>query len=95
VGYVLGQLPKVGARLSAHDTVQLVVAKPVYGVVPRVVGLPLAKARERLDERQLLPVIKRRKASGHPGRVLSQRPLFGVAAAPGMRVRLTVAAPAG
>jgi penicillin-binding protein 1A len=95
VGYVLGQLPKVGTRLSAYDTVQLVVAKPVYGVVPRVIGLPLAKARERLDERQLLPVVKRRKATGREGRVLSQKPLSGVAAAPGMRVTLTVAAPAG
>ena len=77
VGYVLGQLPKVGARLSAYDTVQLVVAKPVYGVVPRVIGLPLAKARERLDERQLLPVVRRQKAEGRAGRVLSQRPLVG------------------
>ena len=95
VGYVLGQLPKVGTRLSAYDTVQLVVAKPVYGVVPRLVGLPLAKARERLDERQLLPVIRRKAATGRVGRVLSQQPLPGVAAAPGLRVRLVVSAPAG
>jgi hypothetical protein len=94
VGYVLGQLPKIGARLSAYDTVQLVVAKPVYGVVPRVTGMELAKARVRLEQRQLLPVIRREKANGRVGRVLSQRPLSGVAAAPGMRVTLTVAAPA-
>jgi membrane peptidoglycan carboxypeptidase len=95
VGYVLGQLPKVGARLSAHDTVQLVVAKPVYGVVPRVIGLQLATARERLQRRQLDPVVRRRNAKGRAGRVLSQRPHPGVAAAPGMPVTLVVAAPVG
>jgi penicillin-binding protein 1A len=95
VGYVLGQLPKVGARLSAHDTVQLVVAKPVYGVVPRVIGLQLATARERLQRRQLDPVVRRRNAQGRAGRVVSQRPNPGVAAAPGMPVTLFVAAPVG
>ena len=95
VGYVLGQLPKVGTRLSAYDTVQLVVAKPVYGVVPRLIGLPLAKARERLDERQLLPVIRRKKAKGRAGRVLSQRPFAGRGRRSRHAGQVVVAAPAG
>jgi beta-lactam-binding protein with PASTA domain len=95
VGYVIGQIPRVGARLSAYDTVQLVVAKPIYGVVPRVVGLPLPKARERLEDRQLRVIVRRKPAKGKPGRVLSQRPQHGVAAAPQMRVTVVVAAPAG
>jgi penicillin-binding protein 1A len=95
VGYVLGQLPKVGARLSAYDTVQLVVAKPIYGVVPRVVGLSLAKARDRLEERQLRVIVRRKVAKGKPDRVLSQQPMHGVAGAPDLPVTLVVAAPAG
>jgi membrane peptidoglycan carboxypeptidase len=95
VGYVLGQLPRVGARLSAYDTVKLVVAKPLHGVVPRVVGLQFEKARRRLDRLELRPVVRRQKAKGRPGRVLSQEPLPGVAAAPHMPVTLVVAAPAG
>ena len=97
VGFVLGQLPKGGTRLSAYDTVQLVVAKPIYGVVPRVVGLPLTKARQRLEARQLRVTVRRKAAKGKPGRVLSQRPMHGVAAAPDLPVRLLVsaAAPAG
>ncbi len=95
VGYVLGQLPRVGTRLSAYDTVKLVVAKPLHGVVPRVVGLQLAKARTRLVRRELRPVVRRLKAKGRPGRVLSQEPLPGVAAAPRMPITLVVAGPAG
>jgi penicillin-binding protein 1A len=95
VGYVLGQLPRVGTRLSAYDTVQLVVAKPLHGVVPRVVGLRLAKARARLDQRELRPVVRPQEAKGRPGRVLLQRPLPGVAAAPRMPVTLVVSARAG
>jgi beta-lactam-binding protein with PASTA domain len=95
VGYVLGQRPRVGARLSAYDTVQLVVAKPLHGVVPRVVGLELAKARARLAQRKLRPVVRRQQAKGRPGLVLSQQPLPGVAAAPRMPVTLVVSAPAG
>jgi beta-lactam-binding protein with PASTA domain len=90
VGYVLGQLPKVGGRLSAYDTVTLVVAKPLHGVVPRVVGLRLAKARATLDRRNLRPIVTKRQSRGRPGRVLSQEPRPGVAAAPRMPVTLVV-----
>jgi penicillin-binding protein 1A len=92
VGYVLGQLPRVGTRLSANDTIQLIVAKPLHGVVPRVVGLSLGEARARLERVRLRPVIRRQPAGGRPGRVLSQRPRAGVAAAPRMPVTLVVSA---
>ncbi|HEU0303538.1 MAG TPA: PBP1A family penicillin-binding protein [Gaiellaceae bacterium] len=95
VGIVIGQLPKVGARLSSYDTVQLIVAKPVFGVVPNVVGLPLAKARKRLEDRQLRVTVSYRPAAGKPGRVVLQKPNGGVAAAPRMLVTVVVSAPAG
>src|SRR5262249_19684469 len=50
VGVVLAEIPGIGARLSSFDTVRLVLAKPVHGVLPRVVGLPLAKAKQRLSK---------------------------------------------
>ena len=90
VGYVLGQLPRVGTRLSAYDTVTLVVAKSLHGVVPRVVGLQLAAARARLDRRHLRPIVRRQPAKGRGGRVLFQEPRPGVAAAPRMPVTLVV-----
>jgi membrane peptidoglycan carboxypeptidase len=95
VGYVLGQLPHVGTRLSAYDTVKLVVAKPLHGVVPRVVGLHVTKARAKLDRRHLRPIVRQQKAKGRAGRVLSQQPAPGVAAAPRMPVMLVVSAPGG
>jgi hypothetical protein len=90
VGIVLKELPGVGTRLSAGDTVKLVVAKSLHGVVPHVVGLRLAKARARLDRVRLRPIIRHEQAKGRPGRVLSQRPRAGVAAAPRMPVTLVV-----
>ncbi len=41
---VLGQKPSKG-RLSAYDHVTLVVAKPMHGVVPQLVGLPVGGRR--------------------------------------------------
>ena len=94
VGYVLGQLPRVGAHLSANETVTLVVAKSLHGVVPRVVGMRLADARSRLDRNHLRPVVRRQPAKGRAGRVLSQQPHSGVAAAPHMPVTLVVSSAA-
>ncbi len=95
-GVVLRQTPRVGGHLSSYDTVQLVVAKPLHGVVPSVVGLPVAEARKRLRAagcRAVLPA--RAVADAASRRVAAQQPLAGVAAAPGMRVRLTLRASAG
>jgi penicillin-binding protein 1A len=91
VGIVLAQIPVVGARLSSYDTVRLIVAKPLHGVVPRLLGLKLATARKRLVRRGLKPLLRRQATSGRVGRVVSQRPRAGVAAAPHMPVILVVA----
>jgi penicillin-binding protein 1A len=86
---VLGQMPREGARLSSHDTVTLVLAKPLHGVVPNVVGLPLERAQQKLDRLGLQTVVATRAlAARSEGRVFSQRPRPGVAAWPGMRVTL-------
>jgi beta-lactam-binding protein with PASTA domain len=69
--------------------VTLVLAKPLHGVVPKVIGLSLRDARRRLRTRGLVPVIER-FADGRAGRVLAQTPVAGVAAGPGMKIRLIV-----
>jgi serine/threonine-protein kinase len=89
VDIVLGQYPAAGAKASANDDVTLFVAKPLKGVVPRVVGLTLREARARLLRRRLDPVVLR-FSDGSPGRVVSQAPPPGVAAQPGMAVRLVI-----
>jgi membrane peptidoglycan carboxypeptidase len=92
LGVVVGQIPAEGKRLSSHDVVKLVFAKPLHGVVPQVVGLTLERARQRLARLGLRPVIARRTlAARTTGRVVSQRPRAGVAAATGMRVTLLLA----
>jgi len=44
---VVAQFPRTGTA-SSFDTITLVLAKPLHGVVPNVVGLTLGKARARL-----------------------------------------------
>jgi len=85
---VLDQFPRKG-RLSSYDTVTLVLAKPLHGIVPKVTGLSLSAARRRLRGRGLVAKIER-FADGRAGRVLAQMPVAGVAAAPRMKVRLIV-----
>jgi beta-lactam-binding protein with PASTA domain len=63
-----------------------VFAKPLHGVVPDVVGLPLSRARAKLERLGLKLVLR-----GRGERVVRQRPRGGVAAAPGLPVRLWVA----
>jgi penicillin-binding protein 1A len=88
IDLVLDQFPRRG-HASSWDTVTLVLAKPLHGVVPRVVGLSLPQARARLRARGLVPGIAR-FADGRAGRVVAQMPVAGVAAAPRMQVRLIV-----
>jgi penicillin-binding protein 1A len=88
VDIVLDQFPRKG-RLSSWDKVTLVLAKPLHGIVPRVVGLSLRDARRRLRAKGLTPTIDR-SADGPAGRIVAQMPLAGVAASPGMKVRLIV-----
>ncbi|HEY8029257.1 MAG TPA: PBP1A family penicillin-binding protein [Gaiellaceae bacterium] len=84
IGVVLKQFP-AGGTLSSFDKVTLVLAKPLHGLVPRTVGLTLHAAQVRLRKLKLVP-----KVTGKAGRVVSQQPKPGVAAAPGMRVTLVV-----
>jgi penicillin-binding protein 1A len=83
---VVGQIPARGT-LSAHDEVILVLAKPRYGVVPSVVGLPVDRAIRRLERFKLQPAV----VGAATGRVVRQVPRGQIAAAPGMRIRLVVA----
>jgi penicillin-binding protein 1A len=88
VDLVLDQFPRKG-RASSYDTITLVLAKPLHGVVPKVIGLSLRDARSRLRARGLVVDVER-FAEGRTGRVLAQMPPAGVAAAPRLRVRLVV-----
>jgi membrane peptidoglycan carboxypeptidase len=89
VDIVLDQFPERGFA-SSFDKVTLVLAKPLHGIVPRVVGLPLHEATVKLRRLGLRPTISVQPV-GHPGRVVWQAPLGGrVAAWPGMRVSLGV-----
>ncbi len=88
VSVVLQQYPARG-RLSSYDEVKLVVAKPLNGVVPDVVGLTLRQARDRLRKAGVKPLIVG-FGDGRPGRVVGQFPRGGVAAKPGLTVRLVV-----
>jgi len=87
---VLAQSPRRG-RLSAYDKVELVLAEPTHGVVPRLIGLPVTKAQRKL-ERRGLKVSVEKASRGRAGHVIFQLPRAGVAAAPGMLVRIAVAA---
>jgi len=84
VGVVLRQFP-AGGTLSSFDKVTLVLAKPLHGLVPRTIGLTLRAARTRLAKLKLVPQV-----TGKAGRVVAQQPRAGVAAAPGMKVRLVL-----
>jgi penicillin-binding protein 1A len=85
---VLGQLPRRGT-LSAHDVVTLILARPRFGVVPSVVGMPVPRAVERLEQLKLHPAVV---GGTTDGRVIRQQPQGRVAAAPGMPIRLVVSA---
>jgi penicillin-binding protein 1A len=89
---VVDQYPRTG-RASSFSSVTLVLAKPLHGVVPRVLGLSLARARARLAGAGMAAVAPD-GADGHAV-VVRQSPAPGVAAAPHLRVRLTVRAANG
>jgi membrane peptidoglycan carboxypeptidase len=88
VDVVLGQFPAKGT-LSSFDTVKLVLGRARHGLVPNVEGSSLAQAQEKLRKRKLRAEVAR-ASGGVTGEVISQSPPSGVAAAPGMTVRLVV-----
>jgi len=84
IGVVLRQFP-AGGTLSSFQKVTLVLAKPLHGLVPKTIGLTLRAARTRLAKLKLVPQV-----TGKAGRVVAQKPQAGVAAAPGMKIRLVI-----
>jgi penicillin-binding protein 1A len=84
---VVGQYPNRGT-LSSYDEVTLVLPRALHGVVPRVVGLTLARAQAVLARRKLGVAVSYGK--GRTGRVVSQKPPPGVAGGPDVTVRLVV-----
>ncbi|MEJ7793202.1 MAG: PBP1A family penicillin-binding protein [Gaiellaceae bacterium] len=87
-GVVVDQRPRRGYA-ETFDRIILVVTKPLHGVIPDLVGTRLEEAELRLQKLKLEPEI--RWGEGKSGTVLSQRPKPGLAAAPGLEVRLVVA----
>jgi hypothetical protein len=85
LGVVVGQFPKRGTA-SAYDTIRLVLPKSLHGVVPRVVGLSLAKARAKLAPLRLDVHV----TGGSSGRVVKQSLRPQTAAGPGLAITLTV-----
>jgi penicillin-binding protein 1A len=86
---VIGQIPKTGNRLAAYDEVKLVLPKPTHGVVPRLLGLKWETAKVKLERRKLEYEITE-VDKGKPGRVVFQVPKAGVAARPGMLIKVAV-----
>jgi penicillin-binding protein 1A len=86
-GVVVDQRPRRGG-LSANDDVTLIVSKARFGLLPNFVGSSLADVTRELDRLKLRYEVVTEK--GHHGMVLEQRPAGGVAAAPGLMVRLVV-----
>jgi beta-lactam-binding protein with PASTA domain len=71
--------------------VTLVLARPLHGVVPGVIGKPLREAQRDLTRMKLASKVVKTTHGGRPrGEVIFQAPRAGVAAAPGMLVRLVV-----
>ncbi len=87
VDVVLKQFPRTG-RLSSFDKVTLVLAKPLHGTVPKLVGLDLRQARTKLRKVKLHVSVRVGRGKLH--KIVSQDPRPGVAAAPGMTIRVTV-----
>ena len=87
LGVVVRQIPARGT-LSSYDKVTLVLPKALQGVVPKVVGLPLARAQALLGRYHL-----KWKVDGNPpgsARVTWQSPHWQTAAKTGLTVRLAV-----
>jgi hypothetical protein len=85
VGIVIGQIPKTGT-LSAYNQVLLVLPKAQHGVLPKLIGLTVQRAKAKVAKLKLNVRIKGRAG----GRVASQSPRWGVAVAPGMKLVLSL-----
>jgi penicillin-binding protein 1A len=90
LGRVTAQIPARGT-LSSWSTVRIVLPRAVHGRIPRVVGLPVDRARKRLARRHLAGVVAALTDGSPAGVVVSQIPRAGRAAAPNLTVNLVVA----
>ncbi len=86
-GIVIAQSPR-GGGLSAGDTVRLSVTKAQHGLVPNFVGSSLQAASSEVKRLNLRVRVVRSR--GPMGMVLRQSLEPGVAAGPGLRIRLVV-----
>jgi beta-lactam-binding protein with PASTA domain len=85
LGIVVKQWPRRGTA-SAYDKITLVLPKAEHGAIPKCVGLKLARAEAKLARLKLDVKVK----GGQTGRVTAQSLRPGTAAAPGMKLTLTV-----
>ena len=85
VGYVVGQFPRRGTA-SAYDKVTLIAEKSLHGVVPRVVGMRVAKAKAKLLRLHLKVSVK----GDGKGKVSEQSLPPSTATAPGLEITITV-----
>jgi hypothetical protein len=86
VGVVVRTIPRAGARLSAGERVDLVLVKAEHGVIPKLIGMPLDSASEKLEGLKVKPDVH------GEGRVVAQRPRWGTALIPGATVTLVARA---
>jgi beta-lactam-binding protein with PASTA domain len=89
-GTVIGQSPAAGSTLAPGATVRLVLSDGSLVRVPRVAGLTVAEARQRLAAGELRVAVSDVASDAPVGTVLSQRPADGEIAARGSTVRVGV-----
>jgi penicillin-binding protein 1A len=87
LGVVVAQSPASGV-LSAYSRVTLVLAHPLDGAIPSLIGMTPAQARARLVRQHMLL----RDGPGQGQRIVAQSPPAGAAAAPGLAEKVTLAA---
>jgi penicillin-binding protein 1A len=85
LGVVVGQFPRQGTA-SAYDKITIVLPKSLHGAIPKCVGLKLARAQAKLARLKLDVQVK----GGSSGKVTAQSLRPGTAAAPGLKLTLTV-----
>jgi beta-lactam-binding protein with PASTA domain len=88
-GVVFAQRPGAGTQLEEGQTVTISISSGRLAV-PDVTGLPLARARERLEEAGFESEVRRVASSRPRGIVVEQEPVAGVTAVRGTTVRLSV-----
>ena len=85
LGIVVKQFPREGTA-SAYDKITLVLPKSLHGAIPKVVGLRLRRAQAKLARLRLDVKVE----GPSVGKVVEQSLRPGTAAAPGLRLTLSV-----